>query len=66
MTLAGFMALLKFFPELLDVATQIETLIAQGIDLLEIKAAIKSIDKDFLIKKAADRARSLNDVFRKP
>lgn len=66
MTFASFLSLLKFLPTLLDIAAQIENLVAQGVDILQIRAAMKSIDKAFVQKDAAQRAKDLNDVFRKP
>lgn len=66
MTWAAFLSLLKFFPTLLDLATQLEGLIAQGVDIIQIRNALKTIDKAFVDKVAAERAKGLNDVFRKP
>ena len=66
MTFAGILSLLKLLPTMIELARHIEDLITQGIDLIQIKEAMKSIDKAFVEKNAVERARRLNDVFRKP
>lgn len=66
MTFASFISLLKFLPMLLDFATQIEDLIAKGVQIEQIKAAMKSIDVAFAQKNTVERAKEINDTFRKP
>ena len=66
MTWAGILSVIRFLPAMIELAGKIQEFISQGLELHNIKEAMKSIDKGFIEKNAADRARRLNDVFRNP
>lgn len=64
-TLSGLLTLLKFLPDFVALAKTVGSAAADGVDALRISAALKSIDKDFLIKDPKARAKGINDDFRK-
>lgn len=63
--MASVLALLKLLPMMLDLAKQISALIDAGYTELQVRDALKKIDKAFVDDIAKERARRLNDVFRK-
>lgn len=64
-TLQGILTLLRFLPDFIDLAKRVGDAIEGGVDYLRVQEAMKKIDKAFLHSKPEDRARSLNDIFRK-
>jgi len=63
--LSSIITLLKFLPEFLELAKKIGNAVDRGFDYIQIKNAMNDIDKAFKQKGPQERARSLNDVFRK-
>lgn len=63
--LAGILTILKYLPDFIELAQRIGGMVEEGVDYLQIKNAMKRIDKAFLIKDPKERARTINDEFRK-
>lgn len=63
--LQSILALLKFLPMLMELASKIEEWVKIGVEKREIESALKKIDLAFAqTKNPSERARKLNDVFR--
>lgn len=61
----SILAILKFLPEFLKLGEIISKAIQDGISILEIKKSLKNIDLAFKKEDPIERAKGLNDEFRK-
>jgi hypothetical protein len=64
MTFADIMAVLKFFPTMVELAKQIAGWVAAGLTEAQILSAYRAIDKSFILADPKERAKKLNDIFR--
>ncbi len=59
------LTLLKFLPEFLNLAKTILSMLEEGYTDYQVRKSLRGIDKAFKIDNKKDRARALNDIFRK-
>lgn len=63
--LQAIITIFKYLPDFIDLAKRIGTMVSDGVDYVRIQQAMKAIDKDFTVKDPRERAKRLNDEFRK-
>ena len=63
--LKGIFTALKFLPDLIDLLKSLTSAVDRGVDIVLIKRAMKNIDKAFSVEDPVERARRINDEFRK-
>ena len=64
-TLSGIFAILKFLPEVLSFVKLLGGLIEKGADKIEVMHAMERIGDAFKEPNPVNRARRINDIFRK-
>ena len=63
--MSTIITLLKFLPEFVALAKTILSLVKKGKTEIQVRQALKEVDKAFKEVRHETRARMLNDIFRK-